>query len=59
MKISRMVYELEPYKDSIWASKVKADLRGQRSYFEKGLVDDENAAQFDEKTFLKRFDEDI
>ena len=50
---------LEPFRYFILVSEAKSDLRGQRSYFEKGLVDDENAAQFDEKTFLKRFDEDI
>ena len=42
MKISRMVYKIEPFKDFILAFEVKVDLRGQRSYFEK-------VAQFNEK----------
>ena len=44
---------LEPFRYFILVSEAKSDLRGQRSYFEKGLVDDENAAQFDEKHFWK------
>ena len=32
MKISRMVYEIEPFKEIILASKVKVDLGGQRSF---------------------------
>ena len=35
MKISRMVYEIEPFENIILASKVKVDLGGQRSFFEK------------------------
>ena len=35
MKISRMVYELESFKDLILASEAKFDLGGQRSYCEK------------------------
>ena len=35
MKIVRMVYKLEPFKDFILASEVKVDLGGQRSFFEK------------------------
>ena len=42
MKISRMVYEIEPFKNIILASKVKVDPGGQRSFFEK-------VAQFNEK----------
>ena len=34
MKISGMVYELEPFKDFILASEVKVDLGGQRSSFD-------------------------
>ena len=30
MKISRMVYKLEPFKDFILASEVKVDHRGQQ-----------------------------
>ena len=42
MKISRLVFELEPLKDFILASEVNVDLRGQRSLLEK-------FAQFNEK----------
>ena len=42
MKIPRMVYKLEPYKDFFLASEVKVDLGGQRSLSEK-------VAQFNEK----------
>ena len=35
MKISRMVYELEPFKDFILDSKVKVDLGGKRSLLRK------------------------
>ena len=42
MEISRIVYEIEPFKDFILASEVKVDLGGQRSLL-KELV------QFNEK----------
>ena len=42
MKISRMVYEIEPFKEIILAFEVKVDHGGQRSVFEK-------VAQFNEK----------
>ena len=42
MKISRLVFELEPFKDFIVASEVKFDLGSQRSFFEK-------VKQFNEK----------
>ena len=42
MKTSRMVYELQFFKDFVLASEVKVDLGGQRSLFEK-------VAQFNEK----------
>ena len=42
MKTIRTVYQLEPFKDFILSSKVKVDLGGQRSLFEK-------VAQFNEK----------
>ena len=32
MKISRLVFELEPFKDFILASEVEVDLGGQRSF---------------------------
>ena len=46
MKISRMVFELEPFKDFILASKVKIDLGGQRSLLKK-------VEQFNEKQCWK------
>ena len=30
-----MVYELEPFKDFIWTSKIKVDLEGQSSFWSK------------------------
>ena len=35
MKMSKMFYEIEPFKEIILASKVKVDLGGQRSFFDK------------------------
>ena len=46
MKTSRMVYELQFFKDFVLASEVKVDLGGQRSLFEK-------VAQFNEKHCCK------
>ena len=54
MKISRMVYELEPYKDFILASEVKVDLRGQWS-FNLCEIDLQTCVQNLVKLFLSYF----
>ena len=48
IKISRMVYKIEPFKEIILAFEVKVDHGGQRSVFEK-------VAQFNEKYCWKGF----
>ena len=39
-KISDVVNLIKPFRYFIFVSEAKSDLRGQRSYFEKGLAND-------------------